>query len=551
MGKKSRFIILFFFILYPKITSAQFTHADTLRGSINADRDWWDVLHYSVGVTPDFENKKIEGKVDIRFKVLYSGKRMQIDLQQPLILMKAFLGDSALVYTREGNVYYLDVPFTLQNGAIKTLALRFSGNPIIAKSPPWDGGWIFQKDEKGRPWMSVACQGLGASAWYPCKDHQGDEPDGGAKLRITIPDTLIAVGNGRFTGKTSYGAGTMTWDWVVKDPINNYNIIPYIGKYVNFNEVYRGEKGNLDMNYWVLDYNLEKAKKQFIDASKTMKAFEYWFGPYPFYEDGYKLVDAPYAGMEHQSAIAYGNGYKNGYGGRDLSATGWGMKWDYIIVHESAHEWFSNNITSKDIADMWIHESFANFSETLFTEYYFGKKAGSEYVIGLRKKIKNDLPIIGAYGVNKEGSTDMYYKGANMLHTIRQIINDDAIFRKILRGFNKTFYHQTVTTKQIEDYMSKTSGKDLSKIFDQYLRTTMIPTLEYKTEKGILFYRWVNCVKGFNMPLKINKLKDQFSFIYPTEIFQQTKINDKDLKVDDNFYIKTKSVNKVSTVDIK
>jgi aminopeptidase N len=400
--------------------------------------------------------------------------------------------------------------------------------------------------------MTVACQGLGASAWYPCKDHQSDEPDNGAKLRITIPDTLVAVGNGLLTGKTSYTPGTMTWDWEVKNPINNYNIVPYIGKYVNFKETYKGEKGDLELSYWVLDYNLEKAKKQFTDVPKMMKAFEYWFGPYPFYEDGYKLVDAPHLGMEHQSAVAYGNAYKMGYSGRDLSGSGWGLKWDYIIIHESGHEWFANNITTKDIADMWVHEGFTDYSETLFIEFYYGKKAGTEYTLGLRKNIQNDKPIIGPYGVNKGGSGDMYNKGNNILHTIRYVMNDDEKFRKILRGLNKTFYHQTVTSKQVEEYISKNSGKDLSKVFDQYLRTTMIPTLEYKMEKarpddpvgrGNLLYRWGNCVKGFNMPVKIRMSKNKTGFIYPTENFKQIKFNSKDLAVDENFYVKTNKVN--------
>jgi aminopeptidase N len=279
-------------------------------------------------------------------------------------------------------------------------------------------------------------------------------------------------------------------------------------------------------------------------TGRMMKAFEYWFGPYPFYEDGYKLVDAPYLGMEHQSATAYGNGYTNGYRGTDMSGTGWGMKWDFIIVHESGHEWFANNVTSKDIADMWIHEGFTNYSETLFTEYYYGKDAGNAYVIGTRKRIENDKPIIGPYNVNKEGSSDMYCKGGNMLHTIRQIINDDEKFRNILRGLNKTFYHQTVTTRQVEDYMSQSSGKDLSKVFDEYLRTTMVPTLEYKINNGLLSYRWANVVKGFNMPIKVMLAKDVYTFIYPTENFKEIKIENSDLKVDENFYVKTSKLNK-------
>ncbi len=388
--------------------------------------------------------------------------------------------------------------------------------------------------------MSVACQGLGASVWYPCKYHQSDEPDSAA-LHMVVPDSLTAVGNGRFRGKQANGDGTSTYSWAVTNPINNYNIIPYIGKYVHFGEVYPGEKGKLDMDYWVLQENLDKAKEQFKDAPRMMKAFEHWFGPYPFYEDGYKLVEAPHLGMEHQSATAYGNGYRNGYRGSDLSGSGWGLKWDFIIVHESGHEWFANNITSKDIADMWIHESFTNYSETLFTDYFYGKEAGNAYVQGTRKNITNDIPIIGAYNVNQEGSGDMYYKGGNMLHTIRQVVNDDEKFRQILRGLNKTFYHQTVTTQQVETYISKESRIDFSKVFDQYLRTTQIPVLEYKVEGNKLSYRYTSCVPGFNMPLKVTFKTVQW--IKPTEEWKTLDLypeGDNSFTVDSNFYIKTK-----------
>jgi aminopeptidase N len=291
----------------------------------------------------------------------------------------------------------------------------------------------------------------------------------------------------------------------------------------------------------VLDYNLEKAKKQFTDATRMMKAFEHWFGPYPFYKDGYKLVDAPHLGMEHQSAIAYGNSYKMGYSGRDLSGTDWGLKWDFIIVHESGHEWFANNITTKDIADMWVHEGFTNYSETLFTDYYYGKEAGNAYVIGTRRNIRNDIPIIGHYGVNQEGSGDMYYKAGNMIHAIRQVINDDEKFRQILRGLNKTFYHQTVTTQQVQDYINKTSKINFDKVFEQYLTTVQIPVLEYRINGYDLSYRYTNCVKGFNMPLKISFKEERW--IKPTEEWQTLKLypeGNNEFKVDPNFYINTK-----------
>jgi aminopeptidase N len=390
--------------------------------------------------------------------------------------------------------------------------------------------------------MSVACQELGASVWYPCKDHQSDEPDS-ASLNIIVPDSLVGVGNGRLQSKTRNNNGTITYTWTVKSPINNYNIIPYIGKYVNWNESFDGENGKLDCSYWVLYYNLNNAHEQFKQVPLMLKCFEHWFGAYPFYQDSYKLVEAPYLGMEHQSAVAYGNRFNNGYLGRDLSATGWGLKWDFIIVHESGHEWFGNNITSKDIADMWIHESFTDYSETIFTGCQFGKEAGNEYVIGTRRSIRNDIPIIGRYNLNIRGSGDMYAKGGNMIHTIRNIINNDEKFRNILRGLNTKFYHQTVTSRQIEDYISVQSGIDFSKVFDQYLRSTQIPVFEYKVSGSTLSYRWNNCVKGFNMPLKV--FIDGDKWITPSEQWKSVTVNAKinDIKVDKNFYVGSKKLN--------
>jgi aminopeptidase N len=515
-----------------------FSRKDTLRGSITPERAWWDVVSYGIGVAPDFGSKTIEGKNEIRFKVLSPGSRMQIDLQEPMKVMRAYWNDKNLSLKREGNVYYITFPEALPAGAVEKVTIVFGGKPREAKNAPWDGGWIWKRDAQGRPWMSVACQGLGASVWYPCKDHQSDEPDS-AFINIAVPDTLVAVANGKLRGKQSFSMGMVTYQWAVTNPINNYNIIPYIGKYVNFTETYTGEKGPLNCSYWVLDYNLEKAKKQFVQAPQTLKVLEHWFGPYPWYEDDFKLVEAPHLGMEHQSAVAYGNKYQNGYLGTDLSGSGWGLKWDFIIVHEVGHEWFGNNMTTKDIADMWVHEGFTDYSETLFTEYYWGKKAGEEYVQGLRKKIDNDVPIIGAYGVNQEGSGDMYYKGANLVHTIRQIINDDEKFRNILRGLNKTFYHQTVTSRQVEDYISKESGRDLSKVFDQYLRTTSIPLLKLDVDGNTLKYRWEDVVDGFNMPVKLTNGQ----WLTPTEKWQEVKMDRSEaLKVsaDPNFYIRVK-----------
>jgi aminopeptidase N len=548
----SNFIFLIFIAsscaAQPLSHKKQYSRQDTLRGTITPERAWWNVLRYDIEVSPDYTTKTIQGKNRITISVLKAGSTLQLDLQEPMIIDEVNLVSLVaknsnmrnLAVQREGNAWFVTMP-SLPAKSQQTLEVAFHGKPREAVRAPWDGGWIWSKDKQGRPWMTVACQGLGASVWYPCKDHQSDEPDSGASLSITVPDTLVAVGNGRLQGKTT-SDGTATYTWQVKNPINNYNIIPYIGKYVTWHEDFAGEKGKLDCDYWVLDYDLEKAKKQFTQAPVMLKCFEHWFGPYPFYEDGYKLVETPHLGMEHQSAVAYGNGFQNGYLGRDLSGSGWGTKWDFIIVHESGHEWFANSITSNDIADMWVHEGFTNYSETLFTTCEYGVEAGNAYCIGTRALIQNDVPIIGAYGVNQEGSGDMYYKGGNLLHTIRQIINNDSAFRAILRGLNKTYYHKTVTTKEVEDYISRQSGVDLSKVFDQYLRTTQIPVLEYSIKGRDLRFRFTNCIKGFGMPVKV-KLGNEEKWIRAQEDWTIISGNNAgNFTVDKNFYIIVKKV---------
>ncbi|MES2774759.1 MAG: M1 family metallopeptidase [Bacteroidota bacterium] len=499
-------------LLVPKTEG--FTHADTLRGSINENRDWWNVLRYDIDVSPDYETKTIKGETTISFGVIKKGgKAMQIDLQEGYEIDKVALIESQRAkltdkkvsivtrpvdFIRDGKTIIVNTSTHNFNTAENTkIKISYHGKPREAIRPPWDGGWIWKKDSQGRPWMSVACQGLGASVWYPCKDHQSDEPDNGASLTMNVPDSFMAVANGRLIN-SSKSNGIASYTWEVKNPINNYNIIPYIGKYVHFGETYKGEKGNLSCDYWVLDYNLEKAKEQFKQVPKMLKAFEHWFGPYPFYEDGYKLVESPHLGMEHQSAVAYGNYFLNGRQGRGSSTA---MLFDYIIVHESGHEWFANNITTKDIADMWVHESFTCYSETVYLDYWFGKDTANKYLQSQRRGIGNKSPMIGPYGVNKEGA-DIYNKGANLIHMIRQLVNNDEKFRSILRGLNSNFYHQTVTTKQVEDYISKQSGMDLSKIFDQYLRTTQIPVLQWKYADGQLQAKWSNVINGFEMPIR-------------------------------------------------
>jgi len=539
-------ILSFCLILSPFLSSAQkqttFTHADTLRGAITPERAWWDLTYYHLRVTPNAKDSTLSGSTVINYKVLEPKQVIQVDLQEPLQIAKVIQDGQTLTYKRDGNAFFITLTKKQEKGKSESIEVFYYGRPRLAKRPPWDGGVQWVPDGKGNTIISTSCQGLGSSVWWPCKDHMYDEPDS-MMVSITVPKTVTDVSNGKLRSVIENNDGTHTFNWAVVNPINNYGVNMNVAPYVSWSETYKGEKGDLPVSFYVYPENLEKAKVQFDQANKMLKAFEHWFGPYPFYEDGYKLVEVPYLGMEHQSSVTYGNGYKMGYLGRDLSKTGWGLKWDFIIIHESGHEWFANNITYKDVADMWIHESFTNYSENLYTEFYFGKEAGADYVIGTRALIANDIPIIGTYNVNQEGSRDMYYKGGNMLHTIRQVVNNDEKWRQILRGLNKTFYHQTVESKQIEDYVSKNAGRDISKIFDQYLRDTRVPVLEYSFKGNSVQYRWANVIAGFDMPVKIKLADGKDQFVYPTTDWKTLKTKgEKTLTVDRNFYVESKSV---------
>jgi aminopeptidase N len=515
----------------------QFTRQDTLRGSITKERSWWDVKQYYLDIKVNPKDSTIIGSNTIKYTVLESYNTMQIDLQQPMAITKVVQAGVNLKFSREGNAHFITMIEPQKTGSTQVLTIFYGGKPKTAINPPWDGGITWKKDGNGKHFIASSCQGLGASVWWPNKDHMYDEVEN-MLISVNVPGDLVNVSNGRLESVKKLKDGTKTYNWYVSNPINNYGVNINIGDYVSFSEKYKGEKGELDCIYYVLRDNLTKAKKQFKDVPRMLEAFEHWFGPYPFYEDSYKLVETPYLGMEHQSSVTYGNGYKNGYRGRDLSGTGWGLKFDFIIIHESGHEWFANNITYKDIADMWIHESFTNYSESLFLEYFYGREAGYTYVRGIRKNIVNDKPIIGKYNVNNEGSGDMYYKGANMLHTLRQIVNDDSKWRMILRGLNSTFYHQTVTTKQIENYLSNEVGINLSSFFNQYLRDTRIPTLEYFIKDDALSYRWTNCVEGFTMPLKVQiNEHDELLEVSTKWQIKPTKLKDIKLSIDKNFYV--------------
>jgi aminopeptidase N len=520
------------------------TRAETLRGSVTPERDWWDVLHYDLSVEFFPEKKTLKGSNVITFKTTKAGNKMQIDLQTPLAITKITHHGTELKFEREGFVYWVTLEKELAKGVEDKIEVYWEGRPTESRNPPWSGGITWGRDDLGEHFITTTCQGIGASIWWANKDHGSDEPEKGLNINITVPENLVAVSNGRLKKIDENKADkTKTYHWQVTNPINNYGVNANIGNYVNWSEKYKGEGGDLDINYWTLPHQKESAMKTFQEVPRMLKAFEHWFGKYPFYEDGYKLVTVSYAGMEHQSSVTYGNWFRNGYRGRDVSFTGIGYKFDFIIVHESGHEWFGNNISMKDAADMWIHEGFTNYSENLFVEYWFGKKDGEDYVVGSRKGIRNDSPIIGTYNSNREGSGDMYPKGGNLLHTIRSIVNNDEKWRGILRGLNKDFWHQTVTTNQIETYISQKSGVDLSKVFDQYLRNTKIPMLRYKIDGKKVSFNYENVVSGFAMPIRVNVNGKEVS-ITPSETLQTKEFAEdvKTFEANRNFYVESKPI---------
>lgn len=525
----------------------KFTRGDTLRGTLTPLRACYDINYYHLDVKFDIDKKFISGSNLFKFTATQDFKKLQFDLYANLKVEKVVYKSEELPYKREYNAVFVTFPKTIRKGSKEEFTVYYSGNPTIAKNAPWDGGVVYAKDTvSNKPWVATACEGDGASIWWPDKDHLSDEVDS-MLISISVPKGLKDVSNGRLRKVTDLGDGYTRFDWFVANPINNYDVAANISDYTEFTDTYNGEKGKLDLDYWVLPSDLEKAKKQFGEGVKPMlRSFEYWFGPYPFYEDGYKLVETPHLGMEHQSAVAYGNHFLNGYLGYDLSRTGWGLKWDYIIVHESGHEWFGNNITAKDLADMWIHESFTCYSESLYIETQFGKKAAKEYLYGLREGIQNKSPIVGIYNVNKEGSEDMYPKGAVLLNMVRTIINNDEKWRDILRGLNKTFYHQTVTYDDIVDYICKQSGMDLRPVFDQYLHYAKLPTLQVVWQGNKPYCKWAADAKGFDMPVKIKVKGGAYQFIHPTTTLKPidlpgaTKDN---LEADIfDFYIKTAGI---------
>lgn len=522
-----------------------FSRKDSLRGTLYKERSSYDVTHYLLDIELDIDKRYIEGTNTITFKCLNDFQKLQFDLFENMKVEKVVWNKKNLKFSREHNAVFIDFPSTLKSNSTEKIVIHYSGNPQVAKRAPWDGGFVFKKDKNGKDWVGVACQGTGASLWWPNKDHQSDEPDS-MKIIVACKSGLEEVSNGRLISKKKLKNGLTSWEWNVNSPINNYDVSINIGDYIHWSDTYASKINNeiLTLDYYVLRNNELKARKQFEQVKPMLDAFEKRFSPYPFYKDGFKLVETPYLGMEHQSCVAYGNGYKNGYLGFDLSGSGEGMKFDYIIIHEAAHEWWGNSLTSFDIADMWIHEGFGQYSECVYLEELYGKESSMKYLLGLRKGIENKEPVIGPYGVNEEGSGDMYPKGAQFLHTLRSIINDDTIWWGIVYGLQTEYKHKNLSTVDVLKYINSKSNLKLDAVFDQYLRYPNIPKLEYsfeeKNEILTLKYKWICDVKDFDMPIDII-VKGEKQRIYPNSELKYInfpKIKSNEVKFDyENFYI--------------
>ncbi len=538
---KNSFLVILTLVGIQQI-NAQFTRRDSLQGGLRIERTSYDVKRYDLNITINPEQKSIKGFNEISFEVMVPTQKIQLDLFDNMKVDSIVWNTKKLKYNRDNDAVFIDFPEKLASKSNHKLKFYYSGNPKIAKNAPWDGGFVFKKDSNGKDFIGVAVQGTGASLWYPVKDSQTDEPDNGASIKVAVPNGLMNVSNGRFLGSQDLKNGYTRWDWEVKNPINNYTITVNIADYVHIQD----KMPDLDLDYYVLRENEAKAREHFMEVKPMMECFQSKFGRYPFWEDGYKLVETPYLGMEHQSAVAYGNKYKKGYMGFDLSGTGVGMFFDYITIHETGHEWFGNSITSMDIADMWIHEGFTTYSETVFIECIKGYDDAMKYINGQAKNVRNDKPIIGQYGVNNEGSGDMYYKGSLLLNTLRHIIGDDEKWWKMVYDYTETFKKKIITSDTVIDYFNKASGTDLTPVFRQYLYTNQLPIFIYKIKGDYLYYSWDNVNEDFNMPIDIG-FEDKKIRLKPTlkeQKIKLKKLSKKSFQIYDNqFYVKIKEDN--------
>jgi len=548
-----RYISLIFLSLIFSFSALtqEFTYSDSLRGNLSELRSCYDVFYYDLNVTvDDYQQKLINSSNTIHATAISSFQKIQIDLFESLKIHSIEFEEKILEFERIHNAVFVNFPRVINVNEKINFKVMYSGKPRVAVNPPWDGGFSWEKDKNGNSWIGVSCQGLGASSWWPCKDHQSDEPDS-MNITSTVRYPLQVISNGKKKSDKTFFSEELqskanNSSWFVSYPINNYNVTLCVGDYKYFNDVHVNNYDTLELDYYVLKYNYNKAKDHFQQVKPMLECFEKYFGPYPFYKDGYTLIETPYLGMEHQSAIAYGNNYLPGYNGNRQFISG--LDFDYIIIHETGHEWWGNSITTNDIADMWIHEGFCTYSEVLYVECIYGYDIMLDYVNNQKRSVRNDKPIIGPYNVNKKGSNDMYQKGSLMLHTLRNLIDNDRLWFLIIKGISEEFKYQIVDGAEIIDYINEKFDLDLYYFFQQYLYKSEIPTFEYKTQKKgreyTLMYRW-NAIDDFNMNIKVN-IGTKDMLLFPDSEWKEYSLGNVDIKSfkvrDDLFYVNVKKI---------
>ena len=545
-----RFLLLLS-IISLEIFPQDFNRSDSLRGNLSSLRSCYDVNYYDLNIVIDDKNKKISNSFNIiHFTALNNFQNLQIDLFSNLNILSIEFENTLLSFTRDHNAVFIDFPRVILTDEVLSFTVSYNGEPREAVNPPWDGGFSWENDNNSLPWIGVSCQGLGASSWWPCKDHQSDEPDS-MKITCSVRKPLQVISNGNLINDTivynkDLNSLTTKSSWFVSYPINSYNVTLCIGDYSHFNDIYINQEDTLDLDYYVLSYNKKKAMKHFKQVKPMLACFEKYFGPYPFWSDGYALVETPFLGMEHQSAIAYGNNFLHGYNGNTKFTAG--FDFDYIIIHETGHEWWGNSISTNDIADMWIHEGFCTYSEVLYVECIYGYDAMLKYVNNQKKSVRNDKPIVGPYNVNRRGSNDMYQKASLMLHTLRSVIDNDSLWFSLIKGISYEFKHKTIDGIDIINYINSVIQRDFSIFFNQYLNTKEIPILEYKIQKNgrehTLIYRW-DAISGFNMNVLVNDgIKD--IWITPEDTWQELSLGFCDIKAfnirQDLFFIDVKKI---------
>lgn len=525
-----------------KAQSKTYSRQDSLRGTLSSIRSCYDVTFYDLSLRVDPEEKFISGSNTMHYKVVADFDKIQVDLFKNMKIERIMFENKEVKFEREGNATYIFFPRVQKKGDQGQIYIAYSGYPRIARFPPWDGGFSWKLDKNNNHFIGVSCEGIGASLWWPNKDHLSEEPDS-MRISCAVPSDLVCVANGNLRKKTQLASNYTRYDWFVSYPINNYNVSLNIAKYAQFSDTYQSEDGEtLALDYYVLEYNVDKAKKQFEQVKPMLACYEKLFGKYPFWNDGFALVETSYLGMEHQGAVAYGNKYRNGYLGSDLSGTGIGMKFDYIIIHEVGHEYWGNSVSCKDHAELWIHEAFCTYTEGLYVECLFGLEEAAEYIAGQSKRISNTEPIIAPLGVNASGSGDMYFKGANLLHTLRNVIDNDDLWFAIIKGIATDFKIQNISTRELIEYVNQKAGQDFTYFFQQYLYHKLPPTLVYKIEEengqSVLAYKWKADIDNFSMPIQIQTNNKTLKMLKPTPQWQKINVElpDNQLKLKKNAY---------------